>query len=99
MSEYKPIQLLVKHKADCWMLNGLNGDNPWCMPEQHTDYSFTPKVERIERDLSGRRNPRATHCWVTMRCSDSDCPAKLAIYWLHFEAQLNLSNDAWKESE
>lgn len=98
-SQYKPIQQIVKHRHDCIMLNGLNGNQPWCLPEQKTDYSWTPKEERIQRDLTGRKNPKAAHTWVVLRCSDTHCPAQLAIYWNHFESLLNLSNDSWKEKE
>jgi hypothetical protein len=98
-NQYKPIQQIVKHSSNCAMLNGYNGDQPWCLPEQKTDWSFTPKEERIGRDLTGRKNPRARHTWVVLRCSDSDCPAQLAIYWPKFVAQLNLNSSLWKEKE
>jgi hypothetical protein len=98
-SQYKPIQQIVKHRPDCAMLNGFNGDQPWCCPKQKTDWSFTPKEERIERDLSGRKNPRAQHRWIVVRCCDSDCPAKLAIYFPYFEKSLNLNSALWKDKE
>lgn len=98
-SQYKPIQQIVKHRHDCAMLNGLNGDQPWCLPKQRTDASWTPKEERIDRDLTGRKNSNAKHTWVVLCCSDTHCPAQLAIYWNHFESLLNLSNDSWKEKE
>lgn len=98
-SKYKPIQQLVKHSSNCVMLNGFNGDQPWCLPEQKTDWSFTPKEDRIERDLTGRKNPRARHAWLVLRCLDTSCPAKLIVYWPKFEATLNLSSPSWKEKE
>ncbi len=95
--QYKPIQQIVKHRSDCWMLNGYNGDQPWCMPEQTSDWSFSPR--RVGRDLAGRKNPRAHHSWVVLRCSDSSCPAELAIYFPKFEEMLKLNSPQWKEKE
>jgi hypothetical protein len=90
---YKTHQLITKHIPECAMLNGLNGDQPWCLPEQVTDWA----VRRVGRDLTGRRNPKAQHTWLLFRCSDSDCPAQLAIYWHTAERMLNLTNPAWRE--
>jgi len=77
------------------MLNGLNGDQPWSLPEQVTD---RPN-KKVGRDLSGRKNPKAQHTWLLFRCSDIDCPAQLVIYWPKVEHALNLSSALWKEKE
>jgi hypothetical protein len=53
----------------------------------------------VGRDLSGRKNPRAQHTWLVLRCNDSDCPARLAIYWGKVEILLGLSSSQWKEKE
>ena len=94
---YKPFQLLKKHSTECCMLNGLNGDQPWSMPETvYGDGSFG-KEQRVGRDLAGRRNRKARHSWLLFHCSDPECPAELAVYWPHAEMQLKLSADEWKE--
>jgi hypothetical protein len=99
MSKYKPIQQIVKHSDKCAMLNGLNGDQPWCLPKQVSDHSWTPRDDQIQRDLLGRKNPRARHTWLEMRCSDPSCNARLIIYWPTFERALGLSDSEWKEKE
>ncbi len=95
-SNYHPIQLIVKHSKDCWMLNGLNGDSPWGDVEYVTDWCC-PLPSRVGRDLSGRRNPRARHSWIVFKCNDFDCPAKLAIHQEYFDKVLKLNSNQWKE--
>ena len=88
--EDQPIQFLAPHRVGCHCISDF--DNPWLLPE----YKGNNEAGAIRRDPTGRNNAKAGHSWIVFHCNDSECKARLVVFYGHLIHVLDLRSDKWK---
>jgi len=68
---------LEAHREGCWALKLFEEDDAIAGIWEHVWHE--PEYQMLRRDRIGRRRHNTRSEWLVFRCTDSDCPARIAF--------------------